>query len=323
MSPLIPLLSREFDHTLIFTGQHFDDCMSTIFFHQLLRGCTYTNLGVKTSDINILTHKISEVLDEIKPDIVIIYGDTASALAGARATPKETLLVHIEAGLRCFEPIREEIYRIAIDHISDLLLCPTDLNKYFLKLEGIEGNHVKVTGSLIVDVYYKFRPYFIDPLERGYILLTLHREENVDTARLFRIISEITRIKRPIIFPAHPRISKRIQQFKLPETIKIIPPVGYLEFGGLLKFADAVITDSGGVQEEALMAGTPCITIRTSTERQETVYLGTNVLFNPDHGSYLCDLVEERIKEGRINVPNPYGSGNSAKIILEELKKPF
>ena len=320
MSTLIPHLSREFDHTVIFTGQHFSNSMSSVFFEELLRGCAYTHLNIASSDLHRLTATLSECFSELSPDMILVYGDTSSAFAGARAA-EGRFLVHIEAGLRCFEPTTEEIYRTAIDHIADLLLCPTDLNKYFLSLEGIEGDRVKVTGSLIVDVYQKFRPYFVDPGERNYVLLTLHREENVETPRFIKILSEVYRVRRRIIFPAHPRTVCRLEHFPLPPHIEVIPPVGYLKFGGLLKFADVVLTDSGGVQEESLMAGTPCITIRTSTERQETLYLGANVLFNPDYGHGLADLVEERIERGRVNVPNPYGVGGETQKILNLLKE--
>lgn len=320
LSPLLPKLNEHFKHTSIYTGQHFSRKMSDIFFADLSVDRPDIDCSLKTSNLDILAITLLHKLEELNPDIVLVYGDTASSLAGAKVAKKlGAYLVHIEAGLRCFEPIKEEIYRIEIDRLSDLLLCPTNLNKYFLcgLGEKIEGR-IEVIGSLIVDAYKIFSPKFIKPSFDGFILFTLHREENVDTETLFSIMAQIYTLNETIVFPIHPRTQQKLL-IKLPENIKVIDPVGYFELGGLLKQATLVLTDSGGIQEEALMAKTPCITVRKTTERQETVYLGANTIFSPNYGCNLSILIKEIMEKGFPEIENPYGDGNTASKIIEIL----
>lgn len=321
LSTLIPTLNKEFDHTAIYTGQHYDELLCDVFMKELIGKEKIEVNEIPASNLLLIEEFLEKKFSELEPDVVLVYGDTNSSLIGARAAKKrEIYLIHIEAGLRCFEPIREELNRIEIDELSDLLLCPTDLNTYFLRQEQCPEYKIKVVGGLIVDVYNKFSKKFIKPEKENYIVLTLHREENVESYRLFSIMSEVCSINERIIFPAHPRTVKKLV-VDLPSNIEVVEPMEYFQFGGLLQGAKVCLTDSGGVQEESLMAKTPCITLRQTTERQETMYVGANVLFDPEYGKGLKRLVKEMSKKELHKVKNPYGEGNTTEQIIDLLKK--
>jgi UDP-N-acetylglucosamine 2-epimerase len=310
-------------HKYVYTGQHFSANMKDIFFDEL-DSLADIDLQCKTSDVEMMTHKISELLKEARPSLLVVYGDTNSTLAGALAAKKtNTKVAHIEAGLRSFDlRMPEERNRIKIDQVSDYLLCPTSLSREYLAFEGIKGS-VSVTGNLIVDVCRKFskilRPRRID-LPDEYLLLTLHRAENVDDVESLRKLrsrlSEIADHK--VVFPIHPRTRKNLlsHSINLPSNVIVIDPVGYLDFLQLLKDCMLVLTDSGGVQEEAVILGKPCITLRHTTERWETVLMGANRLYplmlpgeNEQFESIIRHMLSKRI------ATQPYGESVTERTV--------
>jgi len=314
-----------YSHKYVYTGQHFSTNMKDIFFDEL-DSLADIDLQCKTSDVEMMTQKIFELLQNSKPSLLVVYGDTNSTLAGALAAKRtNTKVAHIEAGLRSFDlRMPEERNRIMIDQVSDYLLCPTSLSREYLTFEGIKGN-VSVTGNLIVDVCRKFskmpRPRITD-LPDDYLLLTLHRAENVDDAeslQKLRIkLSEIADYK--VVFPIHPRTRKNLllHNIDLPSNVITIDPVGYLDFLQLLKGCMLVLTDSGGVQEEAVILGKPCITLRHTTERWETVLMGANRLYplmlpgeNDQFENVIQQMLEKRITK------QPYGESVTARTVLK------
>ena len=237
---------------------------------------------------------IEKAILQYEPDCVFVYGDTNSTLAGALVTTKmKPILVHVEAGLRSFNrSMPEEINRLVTDHVSDFLFCPTPQALTNLKRENI-GKWAYVNGDVMADalVYYRDHVLLEEVLEKyqinpqGFCLLTLHRPTNVDSKEnLTAIFSTFAKFDHKIIFPMHPRTREMIAQFNLvlPHQIQVIPPVGYLEMLALEKNARCVLTDSGGIQKEAYLMGTPCITLREETEWVETVQSGWNVLVGAD-----------------------------------------
>lgn len=323
-----------YKHSYVYTGQHFSSNMKDIFFDEL-NSLPDVNLQCNTSDVEIMRHRIEDLLNKMKPSLLVVYGDTNSTLAGSLAAKQtKTTLVHIEAGLRSFDlRMPEEKNRIRTDQLSDYLLCPTSLSKEFLAYEGITTN-VSITGNLIVDVCKKFssmvRPK--SDLPQKYLLLTLHRAENVDDPASLMILrnklSEISEYK--VIFPIHPRTKKNLHahNIDLPGNVITIDPVGYLEFLTLLKTCMLVLTDSGGVQEEAIILQKPCITLRHTTERWETILIGANRLYplivssnNENFEKVIKQMLEKPI------LHHPYGESvtsktvNKIKDILSEIKK--
>ena len=336
MSRLIPLLDEEFDHKFIYTGQHFSENMSNIFFSELKVRDPDINLNLKTSEYPKLIASCVKILKKINSDFVLVYGDTNSTLSGAIATKiLNKKLIHVEAGLRSFDrEMFEEVNRIVTDHLSQFLFTPTNYTKSLLNKEGLIEN-IFVVGNTVVDAVNFYskeikNSSILDKLglkEDEYILLTLHRSELVDRPeRLKNVIRAVKKISDTIVFPIHPRTEMRLKEFKLnlPENVKVIKPVGYFDFLNLLKNSSLVMTDSGGVQEEAITLKVPCVTIRKTTERQETVELGANFLT----GFEIKKIVEsvKKIKEKRIKdkikkLPNPYGDGKTSERIIEILKK--
>jgi UDP-N-acetylglucosamine 2-epimerase (non-hydrolysing) len=327
LSQLVKFLNgtKNFKHVFLYTGQHYSHNMKDIFFDALDVQPDY-DLRSDTSDVTTLKNNISKFLLITKPQFVIVYGDTNSTLAGALAAKDmaNCKLVHIEAGLRSFDMrMPEERNRIQIDSLSDYLFVPTELAKTFLRYENIEDN-VYVTGNLIVDVCRKFSLYakFRDQvsLPDKFLLLTLHRTENVDDqATLYALKKHLSELKYDIIYPIHPRTRNSLIKYgiHLPKNVRVIDPVGYLDFLGLLKQCTLILTDSGGVQEEALILGKPCITLRNSTERQETLLLRANRLFSLSDNyekSSLMNVVEEML-ETRITGNNPYGEHVTTKML--------
>ncbi len=336
MSLLVPLLDKEFEHRFLFTSQHYSRNMSKIFFEELGVREPDRYLDVKTSDYSKLQKSVTGELKKIKPTHVIVYGDTNSTLASA-LSGKEVgaRIIHVEAGLRSFDGnMPEERNRIETDKISSLLLAPTELNKRFIENEGISGKTV-VVGNTVVDACMKYienvnqdRVLNGFSLEKDdYILVTAHRQENVDNPRnIVKIIKALGDLEKTVLFPIHPRTKKRIADggYTLPENIKIVDPAGYLDFLGLLKNASLVITDSGGVQEEGITLKTPCLTIRDSTERWETIVEGGNFLVGvePSLVSYWTRMILESDLGDRMrNAVNPYGDGHASEKSLKEIKK--
>ena len=346
LSPIIRMLEKtNIDWHIIHTNQHYSENMDKIFFEELNLPKPKYNLnigsGTHGEQTGKMLIKIEKVLLKEKPNVVIVQGDTNTVLAGALTASKLKIdVAHVEAGLRSFDKnMPEEINRVLTDHISSYLFAPTEKAKDNLLNEGIEENKIFVVGNTIVDATLQnlkiaekntfVREFFenITNME-DYFLLTLHRAENVDNEeRLKNIIDGIIKVidifDKTIIFPIHPRTKKRLEEFNLLEKlksnkkIKIIEPVGYLEFLMLEKNAELILTDSGGVQEEACILKIPCITLRDNTERPETVEVGANILVGDDKEK-LINAVEIMLNKER-DWENPFGDGKSGERIIKIL----
>jgi UDP-N-acetylglucosamine 2-epimerase (non-hydrolysing) len=335
MCRLIPLLDKNFDHKFIYTGQHFSTNMSDIFFSELKVRNPDINLDIKTSDYPRLISSCVKILKKINPDQVLVYGDTNSTLSGtisAKIINKK--LIHVEAGLRSFDrEMFEEVNRIVTDHLSQFLFTPTKYTKSLLNKEGLIEN-IFVVGNTIVDAvnFYSKEIENSDILNKlsleknEYILLTLHRSELVDRPERFKnVIKAIRKISDTIVFPVHPRTKMKLKEFKLtlPKNVKEIEPLGYFDFLNLLKNSSLVMTDSGGVQEEAITLKVPCVTIRRTTERQETVELGANFLTGFEIEKIIKsvkEIEEEQIRDKIKKLPNPYGNGKTSEKIIKILR---
>ena len=321
LAELVKLLnSARSDHALLYTGQHYSDKMKDVFFEELGIKPDY-DLMCASSDIQTLSRSMQQFFKEVNPSVVLVYGDTNSSLAGALAA-KQTgcTIVHIEAGLRCFDMlVPEERARIQIDSVSNVLFPPTELARTFLQYEGIVDN-VFTTGNLIVDVCKRLSEdsgssQINKNLPSDYLLLTMHRQENVDNfERLQMLCKHLSEINHQIVFPIHPRTKNNLSKFgiSLPQNVTTTEPASYIEFLHLLKNCEAVLTDSGGVQEEAIVLGRPCITLRHTSERWETLLLKANVLFPLFRQDPMSEVVEQMIN--RKITSHPYGENVAANI---------
>jgi UDP-GlcNAc3NAcA epimerase len=321
-------VSRELrkGHTeiLVHTGQHYDHAMSGVFFDGLEIPPPDVNLEVGSGDHGAMTGamlaKIEKVLLAERPDWLLIYGDTNSTLAGALAAAKLHITVaHVEAGLRSFNRrMPEEVNRVVADHVSNLLLCPSQVAVDNLAAEGITRG-VHIVGDVMLDVLNWARqrnlerpPEIMGRLklaEHCYLLATIHRSENTDDpARLAGIFSALNAIPEPIVFPIHPRTRKAIAAAKLAvgPNVRLIEPVGYCDMVALSGAARLILTDSGGLQKEAYWLGVPCVTLRDETEWVETVQSGWNVLAGAG-----ADRIVETVRSFRQPGQRPalYGDG--------------
>ncbi len=339
MSPVIKECEDQgLEYFILHTGQHYSYEMDRIFFDMLNLPQPDYNLdvgsGTHASQTGKIMVGIENVLNKELPEVVLVQGDTNTVLSGSLAAAKLNIKIgHVEAGLRSFDRgMPEEINRIVSDHISDYLFTPTKTSYSQLIKEGIDPKKVFVTGNTVVDAVYqniKIAKNKIDILKdlyllpQNYILVTFHRAENVDIKeRLEGIIIGLKLIKNyfslPIIFPIHPRTAKMIEKFGFSlEGINVIPPQGFLEFLQLEANAKFVLTDSGGLQEETCILGTPCITLRDNTERPETLEVGSNVLAGVDP---LAILNHAKNAVRRKHWSNPYGNGTAAKLIVDICK---
>ncbi len=323
---LIGLLDRKFDHKLIYTSQHYSYNMARVFFEQLGVREPDGVLEVKSSDTGTLQKAIENSIQELNAELVVVYGDTNSTVAAARAAKAlGKKLAHVEAGLRCFdETVPEEKNRIETDLLSDFLFPPTELAKTHLIREGV-GGKIWVVGNTVVDVCKKYSSK-IKEREGRYILVTAHRQENADKPeRLMEIFSALSQFQIEVLFPVHPRTKERIGKFGIdvPKNVKIMDAVRYFEFLGLLKGAELVVTDSGGVQEEALTLNTPCLTIRQSTERWESIAAGGNFLVGTNPAlikAYAKEIIDGELGKSMRKAKNPYGNGQASEKIAETLE---
>lgn len=336
MSPVIKeLQEKRAGFFLLHTGQHYSYRLDRVFFEQLEIPEPRFNIEVGSGSHAEETGKmlvgIEKILLDEKPDVVLVEGDTNSVLAGALAAAKLGIKVgHVEAGLRSYDrSMPEEINRILTDHLSDYLFGPTPKARDILLGEGIDEAKISVTGNTIVDAVHQNRE-LADikrdilgelKLERGeYFLTTLHRQENVDNyARFSGILEGLHKIQEkhglPIVYPIHPRSRKKLGEFGLKTgSLKVIEPVDFLEFLQLENNARLILTDSGGVQEEACILGVPCVTLRDNTERPETVEVGANVLAGAD-ADRILECTEEMLGSER-NWDNPFGDGKAAGRIV-------
>jgi UDP-N-acetylglucosamine 2-epimerase (non-hydrolysing) len=323
------------DYSVLHTGQHYSYEMDEIFFKELELPKPQYNLDVGSCSHAEQTAKIMTGIEKIyladKPDIVLVQGDTNTVLAGTLAAAKLHIPVgHVEAGLRSFDRrMPEEINRIVADHIADYLFAPTELSKQYLLQEGIDEKKIHVTGNTVVDAVFQNRTIAqknssllgelgLEP--QRYFLVTVHRAENVDEKfRLKGIFSGLSRIAKtydlPVLFPVHPRTQKMMKEFGIDaDGISLIQPVGYLEFMGLEANARLILTDSGGVQEEACILGVPCVTLRENTERPETITAGANMLAGTEAGK-IYDAALKMMDSPR-TWENPYGNGKAAPQIV-------
>jgi UDP-N-acetylglucosamine 2-epimerase (non-hydrolysing) len=278
---------------------------------------------------------IEEIILDDEPTVVLVQGDTNSVLAGAIALSKLDIPVgHIEAGLRSFaREMPEETNRVVADHIGDYLFAPTENSRGYLRDEGISDDRIFVTGNTVVDAVHQhhdlaeenstiLKDLGLHTTEFG--LLTAHRAENVDDPDRFKNLLEgVRRVAKTynleLIYPIHPRAQNRLDEFGIasPDEIRVIDPQDYLDFLQLEANADLILTDSGGVQEEACILGVPCITLRDNTERPETLEVGANRLAGIDPDT--IEASSEQMLTTQHEWTNPFGDGRAAEQILEIL----
>ncbi len=329
--PLKHFIEKSFKEITIHTGQHYDKNMSDVFFNEMDIKKPEYNINVGSGSHSTQTNKmmigIEEILLKEEPDMVIVYGDTNSTLAGAITAKKLKMrLSHIEAGMRSFNMrMPEEINRIITDRLSDINFVPSKLALDNLKNEGMNGI---LCGDIMYDAfkYYseKAEGNNLDNIMKGiknneYILMTLHRASNTIPENLEIILNRLNKIGKKIIFPIHPRTLKIIKndlkgnnQFN---NIELIEPVGYIDMITLMKNSLCIITDSGGLQKEAYYAEKKCFTVRGETEWPETMMYNANILCPNAE----CDFITEISNTDEIKFKNPYGDGNSAEIITKYL----
>lgn len=332
-APVSRALSSRFREVLIHTGQHYDYGMSEIFFEEMQMQPPDFNLGVGGGSHGEQTGRmlieLERVLAEVKPDCVLVYGDTNSTLAGALASAKAGIpLAHVEAGLRSYNrTMPEEVNRVLTDHASTFLFCPTDTAVKNLAKEGIvEGVHQ--VGDVMYDALMhnlaiaRRRSQILSKLdlERGaYALATVHRAANTDNAkRMKSILEALSALSVKIVFPVHPRTKKMIQEWGLRANpnVLFVEPQGYFDSLVLQENANCILTDSGGMQKEAYLLGVRCITLREETEWIETVAVGWNKLVGVDPKS-ICATFESWYPNGER--PLLYGDGLAATHICEIL----
>jgi UDP-GlcNAc3NAcA epimerase len=321
----VALRNRGVDEFVVHTGQHYDRELSQVFFDELELPPPAYRLDLKTPDVGLMQTKVAEVVGAERPDWVLVYGDTNSTLAGARAAG-ETPVAHVEAGLRSGDlTMPEEHSRIEVDRIASLLLCPDERSRQILREEAVAGR-AEVVGDVMADANFKLAPIarerspILAALELepgGYAVATVHREANVRPERLASILEGLGQIEEPVILPAHPRTAAVATSRGLtPGHVRMIQPLGYLDFAALASQARVILTDSGGLQKEAYWYGVPCVTLRPSTEWKDTVEVGANVLVDDDPDAIAAAAAAARMPDDR---PQLYGDGHAADRIAELL----
>lgn len=315
-APVLEALSAyPVEQLLVHTGQHYDDKMSDVFFRQLGIPKPDVNLGVGSGAHGAQTAKVMEALEELftdrRPDLVVVYGDVNSTVAAALVASKMGItFAHVEAGLRSFDmTMPEEINRLVTDRLSDLLLTTSTDAIAHLGNEGTDPDTIHFVGNPMIDTLLKNQERFDAEavraelgLEGDYLVATLHRPGNVDDPEDVKaLVAAMHAVadQAQVVIPLHPRGRARLEEagFLDHPGMRVIDPLGYLEFMGLVRGSAAVVTDSGGVQEETTILGVPCLTLRPNTERPVTITHGTNQLVTRDD---LAERVREVLAKGRL-----------------------
>lgn len=326
------------DEVLVHTGQHYDRELSGVFFEELDMPEPTHNLGVGSGSHGRQTARVmtafEPILEQVEPDAVVVYGDTNSTLGAAVVAAKgDALLAHVEAGLRSRNrAMPEEHNRVLTDHAADLLLAPTETAVQNLVAEGLAERTVR-TGDVMYDALTWARGVaerrvdlrdLHDHQPGEYLLLTVHRQANTDRRdRLERIFETMLDLPDPVVFPAHPRTVDALRSIGAYERVRdgltLLEPVSYLEFVALMAGARKVVTDSGGVQKEAFLLDTPCVTLREETEWPETVDAGWNVLVGADP-DLLRTAVERTFDRPPASKPQPFGDGSAASVVVAAIR---
>ena len=352
MAPIIDeISSRGVDQIVLHTGQHYDEEMSDNFFRDLEIPTPDYNIhvgsGTHGRQTGLMMQGIEEVLMEEKPDIVLLQGDTNAVLAGAVVASKLHIAIgHVEAGLRSFDmTMPEEVNRRVADVTSAMYFIPTEQSAINLLAEGFTHENLFITGNTVVDACFRhleiarkkgfeeesLASLDIDNMD-NILTLTMHRAENVDVKE--RVVNIIDALKElddmNIIFPIHPRTKNTLENFGLFDELNsldhvhIIKPLGYLDFLLLTSKSTLILTDSGGLQEEAITLNVPALTLRYNTERPETVTAGGNILVGSNKEAILENarkiLDDEEFANRMRDAPNPYGQGNSAKLTVDAIE---
>jgi UDP-N-acetylglucosamine 2-epimerase len=330
------LLRAEHEELLVHTGQHHDDELSTIFVTELGVPRPERELGIhggtNTEQTSRMLAALGPMVAQERPNVVLVYGDTNSTLAGGLAAAQARVPVaHVEAGMRSFDrAMPEELNRVLTDHLSDVLLCPSPTAVVNLEREHAAGR-IELVGDVMVDVALLFAsraraddgPLRAAGVAAGeYALATAHRAGNVDVpARLRALVDLLLALPLPVVLPLHPRTRARLEaagwlgELEVAAHVRLLAPQGYVAFSALLSRARVVLTDSGGVQKEAYLAGVPCVTMRDTTEWVETVDVGWNVLVDLDAGAALAAL-ERTPPAAR---PELYGDGHAGARVVAAL----
>lgn len=340
VAPMRTALARfaEVSQILVHTGQHYDANMSEIFFQQLEMPAPDINLEVGSGSHATQTAQIMMRWEEIalteRPDLVLVYGDVNSTVAAALVCAKLQIPVgHVEAGLRSFDrTMPEEINRLLTDQIADLLFTPSKDGNENLMKEGVPSEKIHLVGNVMIDTLVRLLPRAqnskvfesLDLQPKNYGLITLHRPGNVDEpGTLTSILAALQQISReiPLIFPIHPRTRTRLGTLDYPSSrynhLRLLEPLGYLDFLRLQQEAALVITDSGGIQEESTFLGVPCLTVRENTERPITVELGTNVIVGQDMDFLMAEVSRILNGHGKAGTVPPLWDGRAGERIAD------
>ncbi|MBN2238509.1 MAG: UDP-N-acetylglucosamine 2-epimerase (non-hydrolyzing) [Dehalococcoidales bacterium] len=337
MAPIIREVDiRDIEYFVIHTGQHYSYNLDGVFFEKLRLELPSYNIeagsGTQATQTARILEGVEEILVRRQPEVVLVQGDTNSVLAGTLAAAKLHIKVgHVEAGLRSYDrDMPEEINRVVADHISDYLFAPTEKAEKILMGEGIPQEKIFMTGNTVVDALYqnieiaRRVSHILDTLEvkpAQYFLATAHRAANVDNPERFASILEgLEKVAnfyhQPVIYAIHPHALARLKEYGLePKNIRLIDPVDYFDSLILQNYARCVLTDSGGLQEEACILGVPCVTLRDNTERPETLEVGANRLAGTD-----ADDILENVRltfEIERRWTNPFGDGKAGEKIVD------
>ncbi|MBZ5526601.1 MAG: UDP-N-acetylglucosamine 2-epimerase (non-hydrolyzing) [Acidobacteriia bacterium] len=353
MGKLLNLLERGqaangYRHLYVHSGQHYDDSLEGIFHRELGVRRPKFNMGTgrtlkkraKTGHVyqaGYLFEKTAQMIERLRPDAVLFLGDTNTVLSSIVVAKHNIPVIHVEGGGRSFDwRMPEEKNRIIIDHLSDVIYCYLDRYKQILLAEGVAGHRVVSVGNIIVDALEKFLPAARQrPILRSlglqpgkYALCTLHREENIENRQILEEkVNGLRQLSRqlPVVFPVMPRVRARLRKYGFTDRLKspgiiLTPPLGFLDFLKLEAEAKMIVTDSGTVQEEALLLGVPCLVTRRSTERPETIAAGASILAEGDLFSNAQRVLQMERHWDR-TVLNPLGGSPSERIYEDLLNR--